>query len=147
MAFHASSSSDPNEDLNDLNEINVTPFIDVMLVLLIIFMITAPLSTADVPIELPSTTRTAQASEQKPLIVSLKTGGMIYIGDAAVTRTAFAVALDQAAEGNKDTRVFLRADKSVDYAALMSLMDLLRDSGYLKVALVGLELSAGEAVQ
>ena len=136
------SSIDPNEDLNDLREINVTPFIDVMLVLLIIFMITAPLSTADVPVDLPSTTRMAQQADTEPLVVSLKASGAIYIQETEVSRGNLAGQLDQLAKGNKDTRVFLRADKSVDYAALMGLMDILRDSGYLKIALVGLEVPA-----
>ena len=145
MAFQLSSSGDHNEDLNDLNEINVTPFIDVMLVLLIIFMITAPLSTSDVPVDLPSTTRVSESAEPEPLVVTLKDGGNIYVQDAQVTQNTFPAMLDKISHNRKDTRVFLRADKSVNYAALMALMDLLRDSGYIKIALVGLESSSGKS--
>ncbi|MEE3664224.1 TonB system transport protein ExbD [Brenneria sp. g21c3] len=144
MAFSSPTQSGGHDDLNALHEINVTPFIDVMLVLLIIFMVAAPLSTVSVPIDLPSTTSSSPPSEKEPLTISLKTHGAIYIRDAEVSSEQFSAKLALITHGDKETRVFLRADKEVDYAALMGLMDLLRDAGYTKVALVGLGASRGD---
>ncbi|MCA6951093.1 TonB system transport protein ExbD [Pectobacterium polaris] len=143
MAFSSPTQSGEHDDLNALHEINVTPFIDVMLVLLIIFMVAAPLSTVNIPIDLPSTTSSSPPTEKEPLTISLKTQGTIYIRDTEVSPAQFATSLEAITQGNKDTRVFLRADKEVDYAALMKLMDLLRDAGYAKVALIGLEAPRG----
>ncbi|WP_174866079.1 TonB system transport protein ExbD [Pectobacterium polaris] len=144
MAFSSPTQSGEHDDLNALHEINVTPFIDVMLVLLIIFMVAAPLSTVNIPIDLPSTTSSSPPTEKEPLTISLKAQGTIYIRDTEVSPAQFATSLEAITQGNKDTRVFLRADKEVDYAALMKLMDLLRDAGYAKVALIGLEAPRGE---
>ncbi len=128
-----------DDDLVESHEINVTPFIDVMLVLLIIFMVAAPLATVDVKVDLPSSTAEAAPQPDAPLYLTLKADKSLVLGSDAVTEDGLAAALDGTTHGDKETRVFLRADKTVDYGALMEVMDHLRAAGYLKVALVGLD--------
>jgi len=128
-----------DETLDELHEINVTPFIDVMLVLLIIFMIAAPLATVDMAVDLPAANAEASPQPEKQLVVTLKPDLAVMIGQQTVSRATLSTALDTASGGNKQQRVFLRADKSVSYGALMDLMNELRSAGYLHVALVGLE--------
>ncbi|HVV40636.1 MAG TPA: TonB system transport protein ExbD [Nitrobacter sp.] len=127
------------DDLTEAHEINVTPFIDVMLVLLIIFMVAAPLATVDIGVDLPASAAAPQPRPDKPVFVTLKPDLSIAIGDDIVARDALTNTLAAATGGNKDERIFLRADKSVSYGELMKLMNLLRDAGYLKIALVGLD--------
>ena len=134
---------DHGEDsLSEVHEINVTPFIDVMLVLLIIFMVAAPLATVDVLVNLPSSTAQAQPRPDKPLFLTVKADLSLALGDTPVAREALGAALERATNGDKDMRIFLRADKVVSYGELMAVMNLLRAAGYFKVALVGLEKAA-----
>jgi biopolymer transport protein ExbD len=128
-------------ELDEVHEINVTPFIDVMLVLLIIFMVAAPLATVDIAVNLPSATAAPQPRPDKPLFLTVRPDLSLALGDSVVAREALAGALDEATNGDRDTRVFLRADKVVPYGDLMEVMNLLRAAGFLKVALVGLETS------
>ena len=128
-------------DLEEVHEINVTPFIDVMLVLLIIFMVAAPLATVDIAVNLPSSAAPPQPRPDKPLFLTLRPYLSLTLGDTVVARDALAGAIAQATNGERDARVFLRADKVVSYGDLMVVMDLLRAAGFLKVALVGLETS------
>ncbi|MCF7646273.1 TonB system transport protein ExbD [Bacillus subtilis] len=130
---------DAGDELQESHEINVTPFIDVMLVLLIIFMVAAPLATVDINVDLPAASATPQPRPDKPVYLTLKDDLSISLGNDAVPRDALAVLLDRLSEGNKETRIFLRADKMVGYGELMNVMNLLREAGYLKIALVGLE--------
>lgn len=127
------------DELSENHEINVTPFIDVMLVLLIIFMVAAPLATVDINVDLPASTAKPAERPEEPLYLTVKEDLSLNIGNDAVQREQLAATLDRVTEGKKDTRVFLRADKAVDYGQFMEVMNLLRDSGYLKIALVGLE--------
>jgi biopolymer transport protein ExbD len=126
-------------DLPEAHEINVTPFIDVMLVLLIIFMIAAPLATVDISVDLPSSTAQAQPRPDRPLFLTLKSDLTLALGDAPVARGELGAVLDQSTGGDRSQRVFLRADKAVSYGDLTQVMNLLRAAGYLKVALVALE--------
>ena len=128
-----------NDELGELHEINVTPFIDVMLVLLIIFMIAAPLATVDLAVDLPASTAQQSPRPDKPLFVTLKPDMSLMVDNDRIARDALTASLDRATGGNRAQRVFVRADKAVAYGDLMSLMNALRDAGYLHVALVGLE--------
>ena len=127
------------DDLAENHEINVTPFIDVMLVLLIIFMVAAPLATVDVNVDLPASTAKPAERPEEPLYLTVKDDLSLNLGNDVVAREALAAAIDRQTGGKKDTRIFLRADKAVDYGHFMEIMNLLRDAGYLKIALVGLE--------
>ena len=130
------------DTLAEMHEINVTPFIDVMLVLLIIFMVAAPLATVDIVVNLPSSTAQPQPRPDKPLFLTIKPDLSLALGDQPVAREVLRGALDRATNGDKDMRVFLRADKVISYGELMEVMNLLRAAGYFKVALVGLEKGA-----
>ena len=136
----AVSLKDPQDgDITEISDINVTPFIDVILVLLIIFMVAAPLSTVDVPVELPVSNAQPQPRPDKPLFLTIKGDLSLAIGDDSVPRETLQAILDQHSAHDRDQRIFLRADQAVGYGELMKVMNLLRDAGYLKIALVGLE--------
>ena len=132
-----------DDELAEAHEINVTPFIDVMLVLLIIFMVVAPLATVDVPVDLPASTAQPQPRPDKPLFLSIKSDLTLALDNTEVPQDALAGALDAATKGDKQQRIFLRAAKSVSYGELTEVMNALRAAGYLKVALVGLEAKPG----
>ena len=127
------------DDLMVKHEINVTPFIDVMLVLLIIFMVAAPLATVDVPVDLPVSAAEARPQTEEPVIVSLSSSLAVSIGNDTIDRAALEQRLVDRTKGDRQARIFLRADKIVPYGDVMALMDLLRKAGFLKVALVGLD--------
>ncbi|MBV9076067.1 MAG: TonB system transport protein ExbD [Methylobacteriaceae bacterium] len=131
------------DELEEAHEINVTPFIDVILVLLIIFMVAAPLATVDVPVDLPAATASATPRPEKPLFLTVKADLTLDLGESPVARDALGEALDAATGRDREQRVFLRADKAVPYGELMEVMNRLRDAGYLKVALVGLDGAPG----
>ncbi len=130
---------DDGDDFSETHEINVTPFIDVILVLLIIFMVAAPLSTVDLPIDLPTSTATPQKKPDKPTYVTIKPDLAVAVGETFVKRVDLVRTLDASGEGNKDRRIFLRADRTVPYGEMMEVLEMLRLGGYLKVALVALE--------
>jgi biopolymer transport protein ExbD len=132
------------DELVEVHDINVTPFIDVVLVLLIIFMVAAPLATVDVPVDLPSSTALPQQRPPKPVYLTLKADGSLALGDNPVSRDALADILATATNGDKEERIFLRGDRAVAYGDVMGLMNDLRRAGYLKVALVGMELREGK---
>ena len=127
------------DELTEVHDINVTPFIDVMLVLLIIFMVAAPLATVDVAVDLPSSTAAPQQRPPKPVYLTVKADGSLAVGDDPVPRAVLASALAAATGGDKEQRIFLRGDRAVAYGDVMAVMNVLRDAGYLKVALVGME--------
>jgi len=128
-----------DDDLAEVHEINVTPFIDVILVLLIVFMIAAPLATVDVPVDLPSANAEPQPRPTEPLYLSVTSDLGLLIGEEPVSEEGLAAALEEKTGGDREQRIFLRADKTVDYGALMNVMNALRRAGYLKIALVSLE--------
>ena len=136
MAIRLDHGSD---ELTEVHDINVTPFIDVMLVLLIIFMVAAPLATVDVPVDLPSSTAQPQQRPPKPVYITIKADGSVAIGEDSMPRDALPGALDAATHGDKEQRLFVRGDKAVPYEFVMQVMNALRDAGYLKLALVGRE--------
>jgi biopolymer transport protein ExbD len=128
-----------DDDLTPVSDINVTPFIDVILVLLIIFMIAAPLATVDVAVDLPASNAPREPRPKKPIFLTLKQDRSLALGQEDVLRDALASAIDRTTGGDKQQRLFLRADKAVSYGEVMEVMNLLRAGGYLRIALVGLE--------
>ncbi|MBC9879172.1 TonB system transport protein ExbD [Bradyrhizobium sp. INPA01-394B] len=130
---------DDDDDFSETHDINVTPFIDVILVLLIIFMVAAPLSTVDLPIDLPTSSAQPQKKPDKPTYVSIKPDLTLAIGENAVKRTDLVSSIDAIADMSKDKYLFLRADKAVPYGELMGVMEILRAGGYSRIKLVALE--------
>ena len=146
MAVRLGSRSD-GDDLEVQHEINVTPFIDVILVLLIIFMVAAPLATVDIGVNLPSSSADAQHQQprpDKPVFVTVKPDGSVAVGETMVARDILSAALDAATNNHKDEVIFVRGDKELAYGELIQVMNLLRDAGYLKLALVGLEVQSAK---
>ena len=134
------ASSD--DEMAQVSDINVTPFIDVILVLLIIFMIAAPLATVDIAVDLPASTATRQPRPDKPIFITLKADRSLAVGETPLSRHSLASSLDMVTSSDRTKRLFVRADKNIPYGEVMTLMNDLRGAGYLKIALVGLE-SAG----
>ncbi len=135
--MHLKEGSDTSKELSD---INVTPFIDVMLVLLIIFMVAAPLATVDIKVDLPASTATPQPRPEQPIVLTLKANHQLYLGNELVSNDEqLANELIKQTKGNKETTIFFQADKSVNYEDLINVMNDLRKTGYLKIGLVGLE--------
>jgi len=136
----AVSLKEPQDgDLGEVSEINVTPFIDVILVLLIIFMVAAPLSTVDVAVDLPVSNAQPQPRPDKPVFLSVRQDLSLALGNDTVPREQLQSVLDRQTGQDREQRVFLRADGAVAYRELMEVMNRLRQAGYLKIALVGIE--------
>src|ERR1700710_1668641 len=135
----ADTELDDDSDFAESHEINVTPFIDVILVVLIIFMVAAPLSTVDLPIDLPSSTAIPPKKPDKPTYVSIKADLAVAIGENMVKRVDLVRSLDAMADSNKDRFIFLRADRAVPYGDMMDVLEILRGGGYAKIKLVALE--------
>jgi len=133
MAFNCKKDS----SLDVVSEINMTPFIDVMLVLLIIFMVVAPMATVNVPLELPQSNSKATTEQADPVMISLDSELNLYIGENKISAEKFATTLRQQTKDDKSTRIFIRADKSVPYEHFIKLINQLSELGYSKVALVG----------
>src|SRR6185437_13370875 len=116
-----------------MSEINVTPFVDVMLVLLIVFMVTAPLLTAGVPVDLPKTRAQALGQDREPLSVTVKRDGKVYIQNTPVAEDELVAKLAAIAANGYDQRIFVRGDKAVDYVRVMSVMGLLSAAGFTHI--------------
>lgn len=128
-----------DDEASEAAEINVTPFIDVMLVLLIVFMVAAPLSVVDVPVNLPASSAAPPDRPEEPIILSLTRDLQLSLNGAPLLDDALAQSLLQASDGKRDTPVLIRADRDIAYGEIMALLDQLRDAGFLKVALAGEE--------
>jgi biopolymer transport protein ExbD len=135
--------SSSEDEMAQVSDINVTPFIDVILVLLIIFMIAAPLATVDIAVDLPASTATRQPRPDKPIFITLKADGSLAVGETPLSRGSLASSLDAVTTSDRTKRLFVRADKTIPYGEVMALMNDLRGAGYLKIALVGLESGGG----
>jgi biopolymer transport protein TolR len=119
-----------------MSEINMTPFIDVMLVLLIIFMVAAPLLATGVPLDLPQTKAAPLNVDKQPLMLSLKSDGKLYLMDTVITEEELVPKLQAIAKTGPDERIYVRADKTVAYGRVAQLMGVITAAGYHKVALV-----------
>jgi biopolymer transport protein TolR len=119
-----------------MGEINVTPFVDVMLVLLIVFMVTAPLLTVGVEVDLPKTKAGAINADAAPLVVSIKADGSLYLQEAAVDAEVLIPRLKAISNANPDVRIFVRGDQAVTYGEVLGVMGRIRAAGFEKVALV-----------
>jgi len=117
-------------------EINVTPFVDVMLVLLVVFMVTAPLLTVGVSVELPETAAAPIPGQDEPLAVSIDAGGRVFIQDSEVSLETLIPRLQAITQNNPDARIFVRGDKSIDYGRVMEVMGTLNGAGFNRVALI-----------
>ena len=119
-----------------MSEINVTPFVDVMLVLLIVFMITAPLLTVGVPVDLPKTRAATINDTQEPLVVSIDAAGKIYLQETAMAMETLIPRLGEIMKANPDLRIFIRGDESLAYGEVMAVMGELSAAGFRKVSLL-----------
>jgi biopolymer transport protein TolR len=119
-----------------MSEINVTPFVDVMLVLLIVFMVTAPLLTVGVPVDLPKTRAQTLGQDREPLSVTIRKGGRIYVQNTPVGDDDLVPRLTAIAANGYDQRIFVRGDKSVDYGRVMEIMAMISAAGFTHIGLV-----------
>jgi len=119
-----------------LSEINVTPFVDVMLVLLIVFMVTAPLLTVGVPVDLPKTKAQALSQDREPLSVSIRRDGSLYLQNTRIAEDDLVPRLTAIAANGYDQRIFVRGDRSVDYGRVMQVMALISAAGFTHIGLV-----------
>ena len=119
-----------------MGEINVTPFVDVMLVLLIVFMVTAPLLTVGVEVDLPKTKAGAINADAAPLVVSIKSDGSLYLQETVVEPEVLIPRLKAISNANPDVRIFVRGDRAVSYGEVLSVMGRIQSAGFEKVALV-----------
>lgn len=136
---------DDSDDVAEIAEINVTPFIDVMLVLLIIFMVAAPLSTVDIAVELPVAVADAPQRASDPVFVTVKEDLTIALGEKAVALDMLVIEVGILTRVNREERIYIRADKSVPYGEVVTVMNALKRDGYVKIGLVGLDETAAPA--
>ncbi|NJM34104.1 MAG: protein TolR [Rhodomicrobium sp.] len=130
------SSEEDSSDLAPLAEINVTPFVDVMLVLLIIFMVTAPLMLAGVKVDMPQTRAARQNPPQKPLVVTVSADGALYVRDDRVARDRLASAMASLFERDGESVVYIKADKAISYGFVMDILGDISESGFSKISLL-----------
>jgi biopolymer transport protein TolR len=130
------SESGEEAQYRPLAEINVTPMVDVMLVLLVIFMITAPLFTVSVPVDLPKTTAAKVSEPQKPLVVSINRDDAVFIGDDPVPPADLPNRLAMLAAADPERIVFVRGDRTIPYGRLMDVLGLVNTAGFTKVSLI-----------
>tara|TARA_Y100000590_G_C15197079_1_gene817261 strand:- start:135 stop:563 length:429 start_codon:yes stop_codon:yes gene_type:complete len=121
---------------SQMSEINVTPFVDVMLVLLIIFMVTAPLLTVGIPVDLPKVKANALTDQKDPLEITIKLDGRVYLGESEVDVENIIPRLNAITDQNLETRIYLRGDRVIAYGRIMEIMSIINSAGYKKVALV-----------
>jgi len=146
MAF-ALRKNDGDFDSQPIADINVTPLVDVMLVLLIVFMVAAPLMTAGIPVDLPKTQAKQLNDQQPPIVVSVDANGGFFVDKKEASgKEGLLAVLKENSEGNKDRRVHVRADKAVAYGVVAEAMGVINAAGYAKVALVS-EAASGGRVQ
>ena len=121
---------------NQISEINVTPFVDVMLVLLIVFMVTAPLLTVGIPVDLPKVKASALTDQKDPIEITVKIDGSVYLGESVVEIDNLIPRLSAITDQNTEARIYVRGDRVVAYGRIMEIMSIINSAGYVKVALV-----------
>tara|TARA_B110000438_G_C15657364_1_gene582288 strand:- start:109 stop:537 length:429 start_codon:yes stop_codon:yes gene_type:complete len=126
---------------NQISEINVTPFVDVMLVLLIVFMVTAPLLTVGIPVDLPKVQASALTDQKDPIEITVKLNGLVYLGETEVKIDNLITRLNAITDLNTEARIYVRSDRVVSYGRVMEIMSKINTAGYLKVALVAENIS------
>jgi biopolymer transport protein TolR len=136
MVAHIKRDGGRRGRIRPMAEINVTPFVDVMLVLLIVFMVTAPLLTVGVPVDLPKTKAQALGQDREPLSVSIRRDGRIYLQNTPVPEDALVSKLQAISANGYDQRIFVRGDQSVDYGRVMQVMALISSAGFTHIGLV-----------
>tara|TARA_B100001123_G_C15305802_1_gene1022638 strand:+ start:1329 stop:1706 length:378 start_codon:yes stop_codon:yes gene_type:complete len=119
-----------------MSEINVTPFVDVMLVLLIVFMVTAPLLTVGIPVDLPKIKANALTDQKDPIEITVKLDGSLYLGESKVEVENLIPRLNAITDQNTNARIYVRGDRVVAYGRVMEIMSIINTAGYVKVALV-----------
>ena len=119
-----------------MSEINVTPFVDVMLVLLIVFMVTAPLLTVGIPVDLPKAKANALTDQKDPIEITGKLGGSVYLGESIVEVENLIPRLNAITDQNTEARIYVRGDRVVAYGRIMEIMSIIKSAGYIKVSLV-----------
>jgi biopolymer transport protein TolR len=132
----ARSSRGPRRGRQPMSEINVTPFVDVMLVLLIVFMVTAPLLTVGVPVDLPQTRAKSLGEDREPLAVTIDNGGRIFLQNTPIEADDLVPKLMAISNNGYNQRIFVRGDKAVDYGKVMQVMGLLNSAGFTRIGLV-----------
>jgi len=140
-------AGDSRFDVEQKADINVTPFVDVMLVLLIIFMVAAPLATVNVKVDLPPAITKPTTSPPKPVYISIQRNGRIYVGDFKTDLGTLGADLSKQLSGKHDPtkeRIYIRADQDTQYGAFMDVMNTLQDNGYYSVALIGIDQNRGK---
>ncbi|WP_375331151.1 protein TolR [Candidatus Tisiphia endosymbiont of Oplodontha viridula] len=136
MAIQLPNSNNQRSRRNLVSEINVTPLVDVMLVLLIIFMITSPMLVSGINVDLPETTSSPLSGQDEPLVISINNKGELYLLESKIERQNLATKLTNITKEKKDIRIFVRGDKNVPYGKVVSVVSEIHAAGFSKVALV-----------
>lgn len=136
VAFNTAKSRGGRRGRRMMSDINVTPFVDVMLVLLVVFMITAPLLTVGVPVDLPENAAPELPGEDEPLAVSLNAEGVIFLQETEIAIDELGPRLRAITQNNEDARVFVRGDKAIDYGQIMAVMSAISEAGFNHIALI-----------
>ena len=134
--FKRSGIGSRQQRYQPMSEINVTPFVDVMLVLLIVFMVTAPLMTVGIPVDLPKTKAAEITESDEPLVITLNKDGIVFIQESEIKLENLSARLKAIAGNNSDIRIFIRGDKSLEYGIVMQVMGRVTSAGFKKVALL-----------
>tara|TARA_Y100001970_G_scaffold56927_1_gene72044 strand:+ start:16542 stop:16976 length:435 start_codon:yes stop_codon:yes gene_type:complete len=130
------SSNRRKRRYSQMSEINVTPFVDVMLVLLIVFMVTAPLLTVGIPVDLPKVKSSALTDQKDPIEITVKLDGVLYLGESEVEIENLIPRINAITDQNTEARIYVRGDRIVAYGRVMEIMSIINAAGYIKVALV-----------
>ena len=136
MISSNNSGKNRRRKFSQMSEINVTPFVDVMLVLLIVFMVTAPLLTVGIPVDLPKVKASALTDQKDPIEITVNLEGEVYIGESLVEVENLIPRINAITERNTEARIYIRGDRVVAYGRVLEIMSIINSAGYIKVALI-----------